>query len=304
MKVTILGTGAMGCLMGYRLAAHAEVTLLGTWRQAVETICDQGLRVEDSRATRTVKLRATTDPRECADSDLMLVLVKAWQTELAVERTRAALAADGLALTLQNGLGNYEILCSTFGAAGSAAGATTSGATLVAPGHIRLGGDGAIQVAQHPKANRAQSLFEEAGLTVTVEKDRDSILWGKVVINAAINPLAALLHVPNGELAARPSARRLMQSLAREAAQVAQHAAIRLPYVDAASRATEVAEATAHNRSSMLQDIDRGRRTEIDAINGAIVGKAHALGLEAPLNSAAWQLVLALQEGSAPRATG
>jgi 2-dehydropantoate 2-reductase len=298
MKVTILGTGAMGCLMGYRLAPWAEVTLLGTWREAVQTICERGLHVEDGRATQTMHLRATTDPLECAGSDLMLVLVKAWQTESAAERARSALAAEGLALTLQNGLGNYEALCRLFGTQCSAAGASTYGATLLAPGHIRLGGEGAIQLGEHPRLTPARSLFEQAGLAVSVEKGRDSILWGKVVINAAINPLAALLRVPNGQLAARPSALGLMQALAREAALVARRLAIPLPYADAAQRATEVAQATAHNRSSMLQDVERGRRTEIDAINGAIVEKARSMGVEAPLNTAAWQLVRALQESA------
>jgi 2-dehydropantoate 2-reductase len=300
MKVTILGTGAMGCLMGFRLAPHAEVTLLGSWTDAVQVIRDRGLWVEDTRATQIVHLRATTDPAECSGSDLLLVLVKAWQTKSAVERARGALTTNGLALTLQNGLGNYEVLCSVFSEQRSAAGATTSGATLVAAGHIRLGGEGAIQLGAHPRIDLARSLFEKAGLAASVAHDRDSILWGKVVVNAAINPLAALLRVPNGELARRPSARRLMQALAVESAAVAERSHIALPYVDAARRATEVAEATANNRSSMLQDIDRGRRTEIDAINGAIVSQAQRLGMDAPLNTAAWELVRALQENSTP----
>ncbi len=299
MRVTILGTGAMGCLMGYRLAPHAEVTLLGSWTDAVRAIREQGLRVEDARTAQIARLRATSDPAECSGSDLVLVLVKAWQTESAAERARGVLTADGLALTLQNGLGNYEVLCSVFGERRSAAGATTSGATLVAPGHIRLGGEGAIQLGGHPAIGPTRSLFEQAGLQVSVVDDRDSILWGKVIVNAAINPLAALLRVPNGELAARPSARGLMQALAGEAAAVSARLGIALPYADAAQRATEVAQATAGNRSSMLQDVERGRRTEIDAINGAIVSEARKLGMETPLNSAAWQLVRALQEDSA-----
>ena len=299
MKVTLLGTGAMACLMGYRLAPWAEVTLLGTWQAAVEALSTRGLVVEDGRSEQTLPLRATTDAGDCAASDLLLVLVKAWQTADAVGRASAVLAEDGLALTLQNGIGNFEVLSTLFGAARAAVGATTSGATLVAPGHIRLGGDGALQLGDHPQLGKTLALFERAGLRVTVGADRDSILWGKLLINAAINPLAALLRVTNGELARRPSARALMQGLAREGAQVADRSAIALPYTDAAARALEVAQATAHNRSSMLQDVERGRRTEIDAINGAIVNQAQRLGLDTPLNRAAWHLVQALEERSA-----
>ncbi|MCX6025428.1 MAG: 2-dehydropantoate 2-reductase [Chloroflexi bacterium] len=296
MKVTLLGTGAMACLMGYRLAPWAEVTLLGTWQDAVEAISTHGLVVDDGCGEQTIRVRATTEARDCAASDLLLVLVKAWQTADAVRRAGEALAEEGLALTLQNGIGNYEMLSAVFGAERAAAGATTSGATLVAPGHIRLGGEGALQLGDHPHLGKTLALFERAGLRVTVGADRDSILWGKLLINAAINPLAALLRVPNGELARRPSARALLQGLAREGAQVANRSAITLPYADAATRALEVAEATAHNRSSMLQDVERGRRTEIDAINGAIVNQAQRLGLDAPLNRAAWHLVQALEE--------
>jgi len=299
MKVTLLGTGAMACLMGYRLAPWAEVTLLGTWLEAVKALSTRGLVVEDGRGEKTIRLRATTDAGECAASDLLLVLVKAWQTADAVRRASAALADDGLALTLQNGIGNYEVLSALFGAERAAAGAITSGATLVAPGHIRLGGDGALQLGDHPQLSKTLALLERAGLRVTVGADRDSILWGKLLINAAINPLAALLRVPNGELAHRPSARALIRELAREGAQVADRSAIALPYADAAARALEVAEATAHNRSSMLQDVERGRRTEIDAINGAIVNQAMRVGLDVPLNRAAWHLVQALEERAA-----
>jgi 2-dehydropantoate 2-reductase len=272
------------------------VTLLGTWQDAVEAISTHGLVVDDGRGEQSIRVRATTEARDCAASDLLLVLVKAWQTADAVRRAGEALAEEGLALTLQNGIGNYEVLSAVFGAERAAAGATTSGATLVAPGHIRLGGEGALQLGDHPHLGKTLALFEGAGLRVTVDADRDSILWGKLLINAAINPLAALLRVPNGELARRPSARALLQGLAREGAQVADRSAITLPYADAATRALEVAEATAHNRSSMLQDVERGRRTEIDAINGAIVNQAQRLGLDAPLNRAAWHLVQALEE--------
>jgi len=298
MKVTILGTGAMGCLMGYRLAAYAEVTLLGSWSEAVQALRTRSLQVEDERGVSTLQVRATTEPRDCAECDLVIVLVKAWQTEAATRRAQSILAPTGLALTLQNGIGNYEVLCEVYGAERAAAGATTSGATLLAPGHIRLGGNGNLQLGDHPRLAGAVSLFERAEFAVSVAADRDAILWGKLVINAAINPLAALLRLPNGELARRPSARGLMQALAREGAQVAERAAIPLPYADASVRALKVAEATAHNRSSMLQDVERGRRTEIDAINGAIVTRAKDLGLTVPLNAAAWQLVRALQENS------
>ena len=129
----------------------------------------------------------------------------------------------------------------------------------------------------------------------SVVDDAQSLVWGKLVINAAINPLTALLKVPNGELLNRPSARELMGRLAHEAADVARAENINLPFDDPVAAAEDVARKTAANQSSMLQDVLRGAPTEIDAICGAVVSRGEAHGFDTPANRACWELVRALR---------
>jgi 2-dehydropantoate 2-reductase len=130
------------------------------------------------------------------------------------------------------------------------------------------------------------------------DPDTDVLLWGKLVINAAINPLTALLRVPNGEILKRPTARSLMVSVAREAAAVAVAQGIRLPYPDPVVATETIARRTANNRSSMLMDVERGAPTEIDAICGAVIRAGEQVGVPTPANLTVWQVVKALTTNS------
>ena len=121
--------------------------------------------------------------------------------------------------------------------------------------------------------------------------DAQSLIWGKLVINAAINPLTALLRIPNGELLSRPNARKMMASLARETAEVATAEHVHLPFSNPVNAAEDVARKTATNHSSMFQDVRRGAPTEIDAICGAVTRRAEFHGIAAPYNRACWRLV-------------
>lgn len=182
----------------------------------------------------------------------------------------------------------------SLGAAHVALGVTTTGATLLAPGLARLGGEGVISLEAHPRLAPLEAMLRKAGFNVKVVEGAASLVWGKLVINAAINPLTALLRVPNGELLERPTARVLMVELAREAASVAQALGVGLPFENPESAAEEVARRTAANRSSMLQDVLRGAPTEIDAICGAIVRAGEEKGVPTPVNRIFWLLIRAL----------
>jgi len=161
---------------------------------------------------------------------------------------------------------------------------TTIGATLLGPGRVRPGGEGAITLGAHPGAGQFQTLLEKAGFAVTVADDLSALLWGKLVINTAINPLTALLGISNGELLTRPAARQLMADLAHEAAAVAAALGVQLPYEDPVAAAEDVARRTAPNHSSMLQDVQRGAPTEIDAICGAVTHHGEQVGIPTPVN--------------------
>ena len=295
----IVGTGAMACLFAARLAAmHVPVILLGSWPEAVLAIREHGVRVlEATGQEQAYWVQVATEPGECAGVRYALVLVKSWQTEHAARLLAGCLAEDGLALTLQNGLGNREALEAVLGGDRVALGVTTAGANLLAPGVVRPAGDGATTLGAHTRLEPLVELLTRAGFHPTFADNLDALLWGKLVINAAINPLTALLGVPNGELLERPTARDLMAAVAREAAAVAAACGKSLPYDDPVAAVEAVARRTAANRSSMLQDVQRGAPTEIDAICGAIVRAGEAAGVETPINKTLLQLVKAKEKG-------
>jgi 2-dehydropantoate 2-reductase len=211
------------------------------------------------------------------------VAVKSSATARVADALRGALAPDGVAVSLQNGLGNVETLAAALGADRVVAGAAEVGATLLSAGRARAGGGNRIRLAG-PRAAVAAEALARAGFEVVLEGDARRLLWEKLVVAAAILPVTAVLGVPNGELLRRPSAVALLDEAAREAAAVARAAGVSLEGDDAAARARRVAEATAENVSSMLQDVRRGVDTEVDAINGAVEREAHRLGIAAPLH--------------------
>ena len=292
-NILIVGTGALGTLFASRLALiGANVTVLGSWKNAIEAFNRAGARlVQPDGSNLRLPVRATNDPMECGNADLALVLVKAWQTARVACQLEQCLPGHGLAVTLQNGLGNREILVASLGMARVAQGVTTTGATLLGPGLARMGGEGLISLETHSRSPQVSDLLRAAGFRVELVPDANVLLWGKLVVNAAINPLTALLRVPNGDLLKRPAARLVMAALARETAAVASALAIRLPFSDPVVAAEDVARRTAANRSSMFQDVKRGAPTEIDAICCAVVRAGLGSGVAAPVNWTMWQLV-------------
>ena len=167
---------------------------------------------------------------------------------------------------------------------------------MIEPGLVRPGGDGLITVQKHPRLAPLIEMLQTAGFSVQQVPDLSSLIWGKLVINAAINPLTALLGVPNGKLLQSQSARELMEEAAREAAQVATAHGIKLNFKNPAQAAAAVARATSDNLSSMLQDIHRGAPTEIEVISGAVTRLGREVNIPTPVNQVLWQLIQARVE--------
>jgi 2-dehydropantoate 2-reductase len=296
MGVLIVGTGAMACLFAARLAGSGNaVTLLGSWPEGLAALRQYGVRLLEMDDSTHIYDVQVMDAESCHGSfSKALVLVKSWQTERVARQLESCLDGSGIALTLQNGFGNVETLQAVLGSVRVALGVTTIGARMLEPGYVQHTGEGRVSLGPHDNVTGFGELLKNAGFQVEMIADPQSLLWGKLVINAAINPLTALLRVPNGELLARPSARELMQEAASEAALVAAAKGIRLPYDDPEDAVEAVAKNTASNISSMLQDVLRGTPTEIDAINGAIIRESEKVGLLAPVNRILWRLVRGL----------
>ena len=298
-SILIVGTGALATLFAARLAVSgANVTMLGSWQAGLDALQKDGARLTLLDGSELIgRVQAVSDPSALSGVRLALVLVKSGESERAARQLAQSLSANGLAVSLQNGLGNREMLARFLGAQRVGVGVTTLGATLLGPGHASLRGDGLISIETHPRLGPLQNCLNAAGFRVDIVPDVNTLLWGKLVISSAINPLTALLRVPNGALLERPGARALMGALARETAAVAQALGISLPFTDSTSTGSvqaaveAVAQQTAANHSSMLQDVQRGAQTEIDAICGAVVRAGEQAGVPTPVNRVMWQML-------------
>lgn len=321
MKIGIIGAGAMGCLLGFYLCEQAEVWLLDPWREHVAAIQSAGLQSERDGVVETRQPRATRDPAEIGGCDAVLILVKAHQTAWAAEQARRLLNAErrtpsaeasssfvvqhsAFAVTLQNGVGNRELLAAALGEERVGQAVTALGATLLGPGRVRHAGQGKTVFGAAPDRATVQALaelFDACGLPAELTDDLDALVWGKLVVNVGINALTALLRVPNGALAETPEARDLVAAAVAEAVSVAAARGVALPYDDPLAHVLAVARATGANRSSMLQDALRGSPTEIATINGAVAREGARLGVPTPFNRLLAALVEALDATAGQR---
>jgi 2-dehydropantoate 2-reductase len=292
--ITILGTGAMAMFLGGKLAeAGIQVSFLGTWPEGISAVNQHGICVVKEGTPHYYPAQAYSIPDHLQGTQQALVVVKSWQTERAARQLKEILAADGVALSLQNGLGNGDILSQTLGEERTAVGVTTYGATLLGPGKVRPGGEGMIAIGDHARLSPLINLLQQGGFNLQQVADLSGLIWGKLLINVAINPLTALLGVKNGKLLESSAVIRLMGKAAQEAADVAHQLGIQLDINDPQGAAISVATATAENNSSMLQDIQRGAPTEIDVLCGAVVRQGKELGIPTPVN----QLLMMLIQG-------
>ena len=291
-SILIVGTGALATLFAARLSADGfKVTMLGTWREGLTALQKDGARLED-RGGQPVQ--ATNDPMDCQGAKFALVLVKSWQTERAASQLAQCLSEEGLAVTFQNGLGNDLILSRALGNQRVSRGVVTLGATLLGPGFVYAGGNGVVTLEAHPRLDAICEMLRVANFETNIVEDAQPMVWSKLIVNAAINPITTLLRVKNGEILINPSARELMREIAEEAASVANTLGINLPFLDPMQYVEQVAERTAENVSSMLQDVLRGAPTEVDAINGAVTHVGELKGIPTPVNRVVWSLVKAI----------
>ena len=295
MRILIFGAGSLGCGVGGLLAKVHEVVLVGR-KGNMDAVRANGLRLS-GEVEATVKAEAYEAAAGLAQPDLVVLTTKAYDTRSAVDALSALPWPDTPVITLQNGLGNLEMLRAWKGAK-AFGGTTTMGAALLSPGNVRLSGLGRTVVGadmDEPGASRIAEAFSACGLRTEVSRDIAGEIWAKAVVNSCINPLTAVLRVPNGRLLSSPAVSRLMSELCLECSAVAAAAGVVLPEGRMIDRVRAVAKDTAENRSSMLMDVEHRRRTEIAQMNGAMcrVGSFH--GVPTPLNRAMTAMVEALE---------
>jgi len=296
MNILVYGAGAIGSLFAAHLAGRNEVTLIAR-RAHVEAVRKEGLRVEGVRAMN-VQVGAAERLTGDESPDLVLLATKAYDTAAAIEALRPVVSSSTILLTVQNGLGNYEALKTAFPSNPVLAASATYGASLAAPGRVVYAGRGEMLVGGAANdlqaAGKVGRLLREAGLQALGVPDIRGHVWQKAIVNAAINPLSALTRKTNGELLEDPAVVARMKRITDEGAAVARAQKIPLPERDVFAVVTRIALATSKNRSSMLQDVEKGKRTEIDQINGAIVEAGKRLGIPTPENESVLEAVRGL----------
>jgi len=300
MKTVIMGAGAMGSLLGGLLTLSGEeVWMVDIWKEHIDALRSNGLSIEDQGETQTVRVNATGEVTSVGKADLVLFFVKTYHTAKAVSDSLALQKENTIFLTLQNGLGNEDVICQQINRKKVMLGVTNHGATLLGPGSIRHAGRGMTYLGEldnklTDRATQIAQMFRKAGIETEVSANIHDLIWTKLFVNIGMNALTALTGFKNGQLLDHPEALRLMEALVSEAVEVAKRKGIRIEG-NPIEKVKAVAEATGKNRSSMGQDFDYKRRTEIDTINGAVVREAHRLGISVPYNQMVTDLVKVIE---------
>jgi 2-dehydropantoate 2-reductase len=301
MKIVIVGPGAMGCLLASFLSkSKEEIWFLDKNKERASHIHHNGISIEGISGYWQTPIKATVDIKEIGQADLIIICVKSYDTKEAVMQAKALVNDNTRVLTLQNGIGNIEIISEIVGSEKVIGGVTNLGATLLEVGKVRHAGhgesvlgriDGRIPV----ELRSLREIFNKVGLETRISRDIKGLLWSKLIINVGINALTAITRLNNGKLMEFEGTRKILREAVTEATRIAKRKRIKLIYDDPLAKVEAVCEATATNVSSMLQDVLKKKRTEIDFINGVIVRQAQELGIPAPVNSILVDLVKTIE---------
>ena len=302
MRVTVVGPGAMGCLFAAAFARKkaAEVWLLDRNPKRAKRLSQSGLKVEGMGQTFTVKVNVTSKLKDIPGTDLIIMAVKAYDTESAVKKIEPLIGQDTNVLSLQNGIGNIEMIAEVAGIDKVLGGVTSTGSTLISEGFVRFAGKGETVIGKVGGSltvpmRGIRELFNKSGFDTRLSKDINGVIWSKLIINVGINALSGITRLCNGKLIESQGTREILSLVVTEAVKVAKKKRIKLIYDDPIQKAESVCRATETNISSMLQDILKKKMTEIDYINGAIVRQGKSLGIATPANVIMTDLIKSIE---------
>jgi 2-dehydropantoate 2-reductase len=305
LRIAVIGAGALGTVFGGFLArAGHDVDLLGRpWH--LDRVAQEGLLIEGIWGEHRVSnCRVCTDLDQLSEGyDLVLFSVKSFDTAAVALQAKRAVGEGTLVLSLQNGLGNIETLAEIFGPTRCGAGRVIFGAEIIEPGRVRVTvcADDVVLGPVSPDAPNSErirtvaELIRSAGIPCRYESEVQAYLWAKAIYNCALNPLGALLGVNYGALADRPETRAVINAVIREVFAVAVARDVLLPWKTADEYLNsfygQLVPPTREHRPSMLQDLERGRRTEIEALNGRVVGYGREASVSTPVNETIANLI-------------
>jgi 2-dehydropantoate 2-reductase len=301
MRTYMIGSGAMGSIYGGLLArAGYDVTLIDPREDHIGLIQRNGLIVEGVRGRHVIRVPARASHAGLPPADFAIVFTDANATADAARTAAQVLGPEGFALTLQNGIGNVEALIAELGAGRVVAGVTMNSGALPEPGRAAYTNAGVTSIGELD--GRASARIEEvarmlntAGIETVVIPDPMAHIWSKFVLNCAINPLTAITGLRSGEMYRTAEVNALQDRVIDEILMVVERKGVRLAEPDPRKKIKDHCRGR-YNRPSMMQHVEQGRRTEIDALNGALVREAKALGLAVPYNEAVVAVVKGLEK--------
>ncbi|MBN2120846.1 MAG: 2-dehydropantoate 2-reductase [Candidatus Omnitrophica bacterium] len=302
MTICIVGPGAIGSLFYFFLSKKIkDLQLLDKDKERASCLKAKGLTILKENKSYKIPLNITAQASEITKVDLFIISVKSYDTLSAAKLIKPLCGKDTFVLSLQNGLGNLEVLSEVLGEEKVLGAVTHNASTLIEDGIIRYAASGQTIIGK--KGNKLpavlrqiRTLFNSCGISTNLSKDLDSVIWSKLVINIAINPLTAVLRVKNGDLLKTEEARTLLQMASSEAERIARKKRIKLLYDDTQTKVEAVCRATSNNVSSMLQDTLKRNKTEIDFLNGAICRLGQNLKIATPVNFMLYQLVKTIEQ--------
>lgn len=302
MKIVIVGPGAMGLLFSAFLSQTKEdIWVLDKNSERCQKLKNNGFKVSGLSSFHVQNVKFSSDVKEVKDAQIWMICTKSYHTKDVIKNIIKSVASCASVMSLQNGIGNMELLSEEFGPERVLVGVTNMAAVLDKEDSLRHTGVGETVLGcacgnMSVVLKDLRGLFQKAGISVKISKDVKSFLWTKLVINAGINALSVLTRLKNGSLTQHEGSRKVFVDAVTEAVKVAKRKKIKLVYDDMQAKAESVCQSTAENYSSMLEDVLHQRKTEIDFINGAIVRQGKSLGIKTPANYFLFNLVKTIEE--------
>lgn len=303
MRIVIIGAGAMGTLFAGFLAKKTnDVTLVVKNNKSEKIIKKNGIKITGFSEifVPPSKLKITSNCRKINPPDLAIIFTKAYDTAKVMPNIKKMLGRNIFVLTLQNGIGNYETISKFTDKNKIILGVTSESATLVRCGKVIHTGKGETVIGKTNTgiSEKIAHIFNKCGIKTNINKKIKSAVWSKLVLNCAVNPVAAISKVKNGQIIKYKNLEEVALESGREAIQVAKAMGIKLLFSDISKKINDICRATSDNTNSMLADILAGRKTEIDFINGAVIKIADKLKVPVPVNKMLYKTVKKLEKHS------
>jgi len=297
MNAGIIGAGSMGSIFSWFFSRAKVKNVIFENDENTVSSLKKGLSVINNEKTEKIDLNINSNPAILSDCNLIFIFVKSYSTEDAVKSIKNNIKPDSIVISLQNGLGNYDIISKHIPDERIIYGTTTIGAAKTDASTVKFGGTGSITIGGKNKKNLdiTEKLLNNSGFNVSVTSNPEKAVWEKAIINAGINPLGAILSVPNGEIIKNEYALDLQKKIITESVTTAETLGLDIKTEYMIDLTKKVCLNTSANRCSMLQDIANKKRTEIDSINGKIIEYGKRFNLETPVNETIYSLIKAME---------